>query len=456
MSTGVDFLRKGHLVMEAKGKLGISLDTSRANYRVRASVLGVGLLILLGLLGLVLFSREYSGPDGPPSPLYAKHIFGFRLVDVLILFISSSLFLIVSQRRLKVWGKLARATAVPLLLFGVAILLSIIYGFMHGGTQLFYEWRDLALGFLLGSAFRSCLRRNNLFSVAHGLFALVSLHSLALMVRWFLLGGVPPYNGPVFDGPTLDNAVAMVSFGVALYYLAAQRRRSSGLWVRYGLPLLIGANAMLVLFAFRRTYWIEFLVNISLIFLLFRATRKWVIPVILTGVLGLYLLFPGGAVWGRLESILHFFDTDNPYATTNLDHLADVLDAIEQIQKSPLFGIGLGTAYETHYATWKSVSWGVHNGPLHVWLRFGLLGLLAYLWFHWRVFVLLWRYRGLALTRALLSYWLAIFIPPLFFSPWPYGALQITALLGTLFALVDAEIEYALKGVGRAGHSRYS
>ena len=56
-------------------------------------------------------------------------------------------------------------------------------------------------------------------------------------------------------------------------------------------------------------------------------------------------------------------------------------------------GIGLGTSYPTwHIRHWKPESVMVHNAVLHVWLKYGLAGLLCYLWFH--VALLRWLYRG--------------------------------------------------------------
>ncbi len=48
-----------------------------------------------------------------------------------------------------------------------------------------------------------------------------------------------------------------------------------------------------------------------------------------------------------------------------------------------LMGIGVGTSYPTwRIRNWKSESVMVHNAPLHVWLKYGIAGLICYLWFH--------------------------------------------------------------------------
>ncbi|WP_423815917.1 O-antigen ligase family protein [Rhodothermus bifroesti] len=290
----------------------------------------------------------------------------------------------------------------------------------------------------MGSVFRIFLSSGHFYRVAYSIFILISLHSLLLLGRWAWFGGVPPFNGPTFDGPTLSNAVAGVSLGVAIFL---GKRNQKRLW-RLTIPFLIASNAALVLLAWRRTYWMELLITIGVLTILYNRNRLRIIGFATISVVVILLTFPKEAIWARVMSAVNLFDETNPYSSTNIGHVEDVLDAMLQIQRSPILGIGLGTTYETIYTRWKTESWGVHNGPLHVWLRFGLLGLLAYLWFHWRVISFLWSHRQLVLTRGLLAYWLGIFIPTLFFSPWPYGALQNTLLLGVLFALVDVEVTY--------------
>ena len=57
-------------------------------------------------------------------------------------------------------------------------------------------------------------------------------------------------------------------------------------------------------------------------------------------------------------------------------------------------GIGLGRSFATlRIQDWKEESVMVHNAPLHVWLKYGLLGLACYVWFHLAMFR--WLYRRL-------------------------------------------------------------
>lgn len=414
-----------------------SVDLNRVGSTFQFFVLSIVLIEVI----VVLFSREFSGPDGSSSSFYSSIIFNFRWIDIVLLTTSIYiLLLIVCFKGRKIWKAMGSSLRFPIFLFGVSIAISFVYGLTHGGKNLFYEWRAIALGMLVGTVFRAFLSQWYLYIMAYSVFLAISVHSFFLVVKWAWLGGVPPFNGPVFDGPTLSNAVAAFAIGTALFLSGSKDKL-----IRNITYMFMFINVLLVISALRRTYWMELFLVTVVIFLLWRSKRikfylfSMLVALVVLGVSVEDLVEKSKM---RVFSMAYFFDTANHYASTNIDHLNDVLDAILQIHNSPIFGIGLGTVYQTTFATWKTESWGVHNGPLHVWLRFGLLGLLAYLWFHFRVVRFLWTYRQLVLTRALLAYWVAIFIPPLFFSPWPYGALQNTLLLGILFALVDAEITY--------------
>ena len=75
--------------------------------------------------------------------------------------------------------------------------------------------------------------------------------------------------------------------------------------------------------------------------------------------------------------------SESVYSTTNQDHLNDLLEAWEEIRASPIVGLGIGRFYETPLLTpWKETSFEVHNALLQVWLKFGLIGLIAFLGFH--------------------------------------------------------------------------
>jgi hypothetical protein len=117
----------------------------------------------------------------------------------------------------------------------------------------------------------------------------------------------------------------------------------------------------------------------------------------------------------------------------------------------------------------------VHNAPLHVWLKYGLLGMLCYVWFHAAVFQALWarlkadrfgararfspRHIGSAETvpfqqsahafgYATLVFLASQFVVSLGFMPWPYSSLQSTTLIAFVLAV-------ALRGSGKCNYQPY-
>ena len=82
----------------------------------------------------------------------------------------------------------------------------------------------------------------------------------------------------------------------------------------------------------------------------------------------------------------------------------------------------------------------VHNAPLHVWLKYGLLGLACYTWFHLALFRWLYRHRALPTANqvwpsAALVYLAAQFAVSLGFAPWPYSSLQAATLISFVLAV---------------------
>jgi O-antigen ligase len=117
------------------------------------------------------------------------------------------------------------------------------------------------------------------------------------------------------------------------------------------------------------------------------------------------------------------------------------VDAWEQVKQAPILGIGVGVSYPTwHTRNWKADSVMVHNAPLHVWIKYGLVGLACYLWFH--LALLRWLFQRSrtangasgALLAAAFAYMAAQFVATLGFAPWPYSELQLTTLTSFILA----------------------
>ena len=146
----------------------------------------------------------------------------------------------------------------------------------------------------------------------------------------------------------------------------------------------------------------------------------------------------GNSFSSRIQS-LDVTSADTEFGADNADHVLDIADAWDQVRQSPVMGIGLGTSYPTwRIKNWKTESVMVHNAPLHVWLKYGLAGLVCYLWFH--LALLRWLYRrskqtsNNAFLNAAFAYLAAQFAMTLGFAPWPYSELQLTMLMSFILA----------------------
>jgi O-antigen ligase len=303
------------------------------------------------------------------------------------------------------------------------------------------------------------------------LFAAFMVIRIAFIYLQFLRGGGDTLVGiriPVFDGPTLSAVVFTALLALCVSEAAADRSAKL-LWIS-----LSAASYLLVLVCFRRTFWVELGIGTLFLFVVQRRGRA---PKLLLGtlVIAMVTAILGPTFIERVRS-LDFSEGDSEFSQGNPDHVGEVLDAWEQVERHPLMGIGLGRSFQTlRVQTWKEESVMVHNAPLHVWLKYGLLGLMCYVWFHFALLRWLWRIRGhdlmetMRLTRlgcvrpgeslsvrlsrrrtlgrsslagsiasAVLAYLAAQFIVSLGFAPWPYSSVQSTTLIAFALAMAMA------------------
>ena len=400
-------------------------------------------MVLLPLFWLILLPEYVQGLGDPESKsaLYTAGAGPLRLIDMLLLgLVAAHGVVLASSRTLSV--RFPRELRLPALGFAGAIGLSMIYGLAHGGTNLFFDWRALALGAGLYVVFSIWVRTPELAASAITLFAgFMALRVAAIFVTYaggsgdVLLG----VRIPIFDGPTLSATVFTAVMALAMSD-AAPGRLPRMLWLG-----LSAAAYLLVLLCFRRTFWAE--LGIASLFLLFMAKRGRGAKLLL-GATALLVVaaMAGPAFYARLQS-MDFSASETEFSQGNPDHVGEVLDAWEQVKRHPLAGIGLGRSFQTlRIPDWKEESVMVHNAPLHVWLKYGLTGLACYLWFHAAMFGWLRRKRerqsGASASGvshswlvAALAYLPAQFVVSLGFTPWPYSSLQSATLIAFVLAV---------------------
>jgi len=386
--------------------------------------------VVLTLIFSLLCFREYDSPDGLRLAMYVDAWGGFRPVDLLVLGLVylHVLWILATRQRLP---KVPRTLKGPTLLFLSALGISFFYGLYRHGTHVYFDWRNIFLGAGVAVVFAWWIKTPSelhegvrIFCFVMGLLVLYILGAYAVGAHSVetVITGV---STPLYDGPTLSAVVLLTLFA----FRYAPQERSSLLRIWW---LIAGCTAfLLVVLSFRRTFWAELAIGV-LILAALQKQRRFAAFALIAIVAALVVSLGGKRVYERAESMDPFVEGEREYTNSNEDHINDILDALDQVKEHPLLGIGLGKTYPTpRLSGWKEESWEVHNGLLHVWLLYGMLGLAAYLWFHVRLFRWLKRLQGRhpdsgvrAFCQAGLAWMIGEFLVRLSFAPWPYGALQ--------------------------------
>ena len=393
--------------------------------------------LLCCLLSLI-FVTEYEQGDSSAakSILYNVLAGGFRVIDILVLCFGLAHGFAIGCSRKRV-HRFPRSLTLLLAAFGIAIAISLVYGLERGGRNFFFDWRALALGIAFYFIYRFWIQSAADARAAIIAFALVvSMHVVTLLFS-YLRGQGDSLLGvriPLFDGPAISALVSAALLGLSLFG-GDSSVRQRWLW------LSLSAGAMLLIaLCFRRTYWAELVAGIALLAITARDRRMRTLALPFCIIVVAFAAM-GTSFTERLSSI-DFTRDDAPYSEDNSDHVGDVLDAWEQVRAAPVMGIGLGTSYPTwHIRNWKEESVMVHNAPLHVWLKYGLLGLAVYLAYHLSLFRCLCRHgkrsppQHRVIVNAVFAYLAAQFVVSLGFTPWPYSAVQSTNLIAFLLAV---------------------
>ncbi len=394
----------------------------------------VRILFFLPLFSII-FVPEFSRDDAlsAGSIIYSKAVAGFRYIDLAIIAIVFIHLVLLCCSRRKLW--FPQNVLLPGVAFLVCISIAIGYGSSRGGTNFFFDWRGLALGIGMYVVWAFWVQSYYDVKFAIKVFAIFLAARISLLYILYLAGYGDTLLGasiPVFDGPIISCIAFTALFALSYQDTVNQKHRLAVLF-------LAAAACLLVVLCMRRTYWGELGIGLTILLVLRKRNRVGSL-IVMAAVLALAATLLGSSFSYRLQS-LNVTRADTRFSTDNADHVNDLVDAWDQVRQSPIMGIGLGTAYPTwHIRNWKPESVMVHNAPLHVWLKYGLAGLLCYLWFH--LALLYWLYRQVgassgsnrAFSSAAFAYLAAQFIVTLGFAPWPYSELQLTVLMSFLLA----------------------
>ncbi len=399
--------------------------------------------VVVTSIWILLLFREYSNPEGPYSPLYDKALGQFRWIDLLVISAAYVHLAVILVARRTI-PRLPAMVRYPLWLFFGALAVALGRGALAGGSELFYEWRNIVLGIGLAIVWSywitsvAALQEAIVsFSVVMGAKIFYALGSYAL-AGGLMGAAVPGVATPIFDGPTLS-AVTLA----ALLGLRSLSQNGSGARTWWGV-LGVGASFLIVL-SLRRSCWVALALGVA-VTMAFRPRRLILAGSLLVLTVVVAAVSLQGSLLRRMESFSVFADRSE-YGQTNQDHIGELLDVVEQIEAHPVLGIGVGTPIKTdRIRNWKKESWEVHNAILFMWLRFGFAGLVAYLGFHAGLLRWLWTLQHSSrsepirtLCQVSIGFVLGHLVNGFVFSPWPYGQFQnmvlFSFIIGSLMRL---------------------
>lgn len=325
----------------------------------------------------------------------------------------------------------------------VTLIVALVAAVLRQSNEPFVDWRNWAVlavtvpvmvAFLEGRQGVRFLLPN--LSILYGGFALIHLGN------WLAGGGTGLFGVriPLFDTYDLSLAVFGASVTVACLTFRAPSVAPS-----YRTLLLIAAvaNALLVLLSFRRSIWAYLVAAVVALFVFGLRSKR----ISMGSGLGLaagaiavatVAVFAIGsdAIGERLSSFNPF--EDNEFSATNADHVNDIGDALGVVAENPILGLGIGESYETQLiANWKPESFEVHNAFLNAWLKFGILGLVGFIGFHFALIRGLVR-AGKNRLPDLLAAGCVVGAEQIvnLVQTWIYNSIQATLLRGVVIAVL--------------------
>lgn len=393
-------------------------------------------------LAAVTLLREYATPIGEaPFAGYSAvpGAAGLRWVDMLVVLAWTSAIVFGSRSRFRSWRVPRRIGGALLTLFLAAVLLALANGVTQGAEDLFFDLRPIIVFLMLaGTLRRIASTRASLGSLIAAYSAALSLAALVHLVLYLLGGGVSLSllggRVPVFDGPTLS---AYSFAAIAAFGFGAESGRLR-FWALSVPPALV------VLASLRRSFWAELIIGLIILFVVlwksgtYRRRRLLQSAIVMAAALLVVAttIIDPARLEGRIRSLNPYFSASE-YAATNADHVGDVVDAWEAVQKNPVIGLGAGVAYDTERIRhWKTRSLGVHNGLLHAWVVYGVPGLLSFLLAFMALFHPDIRPRqraipvgGAGIRSAMWAWLVAAYLVSFGFAPWVFGGVQRSVAL---------------------------
>lgn len=274
------------------------------------------------------------------------------------------------------------------LLAAGAVALALFRATLDGAPFLFADWLNLAvLAAVVALLTRWLATREWRDRVLLDLTLVTGVVATALLLRYAAGGGVELLGQriPVFAGSHLQIATFAAMAGLSAWLHGLHEEP---VWYARAVQASTLLCSLLVLLAFRRSFWMLWVLGIVGVVIVNRGrlgARRAQIGTAFVGVMVMGAVVVAVIGSDRITERIESFSptSESTLASTNQDHYNDTLDALDVIAEDPLLGYGIGRFYQTQRIRgWKLESFDVHNAPLHAWLKFGLVGFVAYLGFH--------------------------------------------------------------------------
>jgi O-antigen ligase len=187
----------------------------------------------------------------------------------------------------------------------------------------------------------------------------------------------------------------LVMVGILAIFAALVARVRPPLWMLLGSPLLVAS----LLLSYRRSFWIAAVLGVVLVFLLGASPvgRRMLVPIALL-MAGAVLLLGSVNFQSQLPIVKRATSLNPTDIQSNVEdryRLDERANVLAEIGRHPISGLGVEVPWEATVRTLSTEHPGgreyVHFAALYFWLKYGILGLFAYIAIIIAGVVLAWR-----------------------------------------------------------------
>ena len=299
----------------------------------------------------------------------------------------------------------------PVLLFCIAVVIGIGTAVINHGIRFSYTTYDarILLHYSLFFAVTNLIRtKSQLMRLLRG-FILIGIFVALLIFFQALLGNTfQLVSSEYFKESAVLRAYHpgfVVVFIILMVIISLLTISHTTLPIRITYFIVLLIMGLAVLFSLTRNVIVSTALSIIVLFILLRGMQlsRLVMSLIVLGMVViagftvLTLVNPESVVLAYPSSIMqrfsNLFSVEGLSGESNLYwRFFELRFAWEKVVENPMWGIGLHTNYRPPFIGEDAPANFIHNGYMMVWLKTGLIGLIAFLWF-----IILFQARGFRL-----------------------------------------------------------